>query len=138
MMASLVVVGCEKDKPNDGLTIYFNIEKSGLVVNDEDNTPVENAQVIVSAYFPYNKITGGRSPVCDTFYTDAEGYYYPHFLQRVGNDYVIDYWLEVTTNDSAYIRWVEDDEVSYDRIGVWVDSVKRESYVLPIARLVKN
>ena len=123
---------CEKD---DGLTVYYDLEKVGQVVYNENN-PVENAQMIVLARFPYNKITGGRDVVRDTFYTNAQGNYYPKFLQRVGNDYVINYWIEVTTCDTASIFWVKGDEVQYDYWDVWVDSIKKAEYVLPTAHLI--
>ena len=124
---------CEKD---DGLTVYYDLEKPGQVIYDEDNSPVENVQMIVLARFPYNKITGGRDVVRDTFYTNAQGDYYPRFLQRIGNDYVINYWIEVTTCDTAFVSWVKGDEVQYAYCDVWVDSIKQVEYVLPVAHLI--
>ena len=130
----LLCVSCSKE--DDGLTVYYNLESISQVVYYEDNTPVENAQIIVLAGFPYNKITGGRSAVYDTFYTDVRGNYYPKFLQRIGNDYVIYYWIDVTTHDTASVQWIKGDEIKYGSLLLSVDSLTSPGYVLPMANLV--
>ena len=131
----LLCVSCCNE--GDGLTVYYEGENIGQVVYYEDKTPVVNAQLIVLAGFPYNKITGGRNPVRDTFYTDVKGRYYPKFLQRVGNDYVIYYWIDVTTHDTASVEWIKGDEIKYESLYVPVDSVTKPGYVLPTANVVR-
>ena len=130
----LCVFGCNE---GDGLTVYYDLEYSGQAVYYEDNAPVENAQIIVLAGFPYNKITGGRAAVCDTFYTDVRGNYHPKFLQRIGNDYVIYYWIDVTTHDTASVEWIKGDEIKYGSLYLPVDSVTKPEYVLPTAHVVR-
>ena len=133
-LALLLCVSCNN---GDGLTVYYGMESIGQVVYFEDNTPVENAQIIVMAKFPYNKITGGRDEVLDTCYTDVQGYYYPEFLQRIGNDYVIGYWIDVTTHDTASVQWIKGDEIKYGSLYLPVDSVTKPEYVLPTAHVVR-
>ena len=136
ILALLLCISCKNE--GDGLTVYYDIEIIGQVTRNEGNIPVENAQIIVFAQFPYNKITGGRDVVCDTFYTDRQGYYYPQFLQRVGNDYVTGYWVDVTTRDTASVCWIKGDDIKYGSLLLGVDEVKTEGYVLPTAILEKN
>jgi len=137
LLALLLCISCRNE--GDGLTVYYDIEIIGQVTRNAGTIPVENAQIIVFAQFPYNKITGGRDVVCDTFYTDRQGYYYPQFLQRVGNDYVISYWIDVTTCDTASVRWIKGDDIKYgSSLFLWVDDVTTEGYILPTANLEKN
>jgi len=133
LLTLLLCVSCGND--DDGLTVYYNTEIVGQITYSEDNIPVKGAQIIVLAYFPYNKITGGRDGVRDTFYTNTQGLYYPNFLQRIGNDYVVNYWIDVTTNDTSDVCWIKGDEMKYGSFYLWVDSIKKAGYVLPVANL---